>query len=42
MTDAPDFSEGVTEYVYKNQRGYHQHSCGCWSTHGDSINSLDV
>lgn len=42
MTDVPDLSEGVTEYVYKKQRGYHQHSCGCWTTHGDSANSLDA
>jgi len=32
----------VTDWVLRNQRGYHQHNCGCWSSHGDSNTSLDV
>ena len=41
FTEPPIFSEGVTEYVYKYQRGYHQHPCGCWSRCKDSQNSLE-
>ena len=25
----------------RHQRGYYQHPCGCWSSHGDSYNSLE-
>lgn len=42
LVDPPDFTEGVTEYVYRQQRGYFQHPCGCWSRSPDSVNSLDA
>jgi hypothetical protein len=31
----------ITDFTLRRQRGYHQHPCGCWSTHGDSVNSLE-
>jgi hypothetical protein len=40
MTDPPDYSDGTTEYTYKEQRGYHQHPCGCWSRWEGSENSI--
>ena len=43
MTDAPEIKEGESiDYPYKQQRGYHQHPCGCWSRWPCSINSLEV
>jgi hypothetical protein len=32
----------ITDFTLRQQRGYFQHPCGCWSTHGDSDTSLDV
>lgn len=31
----------ITDFTLRQQRGYWQHPCGCWSTHGDSNNSLE-
>lgn len=31
----------ITDFTLRQQRGYHQHPCGCWSSHGDSYNSLE-
>jgi hypothetical protein len=51
MTEAPSPTESgnwlvggheITDFTLKQQRGYSQHPCGCWSTHGDSNTSLDV
>lgn len=43
MTDAPALEDGQTiEYPYKQQRGYHQHPCGCWSRWDGSKNSLSA
>lgn len=33
---------GITDFTLRQQRGYHQHKCGCWSTHGDSFNSIEA
>lgn len=50
MTDAPVPMEQnmwlvgghlISDYTLRQQRGYHQHPCGCWSTHGESHNSLE-
>lgn len=30
----------VTDYTLRDQRGYSQHACGCWSRAGDSTNSI--
>ena len=30
----------ITGYTLRDQRGYSQHSCGCWSRHAGSFNSL--
>ena len=24
---------GITDFTLRQQRGYHQHKCGCWSTY---------
>ena len=49
MVDAPTLmSDGqwlvggflITDYTLRYQRGYHQHPCGCWSSHGESENSI--
>jgi len=32
----------VTGFVLREQRGYFCHPCGCWSSHDDSVTSLDV
>lgn len=39
MTDPPDPT--LSEFTIKQQRGYHQHPCGCWSRFPDSVNSLE-
>lgn len=41
MVEPPDLSDGTTMYTYKQQRGYYQHPCGCWSRHPGSTNSLE-
>ena len=30
-----------TDYALRQQRGYHQHECGCWSRWEGSMNSLE-
>lgn len=30
----------ITDFTLRQQRGYWQHPCGCWSTHGASDNSI--
>jgi hypothetical protein len=49
MVDAPTALEHdmwlvngnvISDYTLKQQRGYHQHPCGCWSSHGGSSNSI--
>ena len=30
----------ITDYTLRDQRGYHQHPCGCWSRWPGSTNSL--
>lgn len=30
----------ITGFSMREQRGYHQHPCGCWSSHGSSDNSV--
>lgn len=41
MTNPPELKPGETlDYPYKQQRGYHQHPCGCWSRWPSSLNSL--
>lgn len=30
----------ITDYTMRQQRGYHQHECGCWSRSPGSTNSL--
>jgi len=42
MTEPPDYSDGTSEYTFKEHRGYHQHQCGCWSRWKGSCNSMDV
>lgn len=32
----------ITDYTLKEQRGYCQHSCGCWSRHEGSVNSISA
>jgi len=32
----------ITDYTLRHQRGYTQHACGTWTSHGDSVNSLDA
>lgn len=32
----------ITGYALREQRGYHQHSCGCWSRHEGSVNSISA
>jgi hypothetical protein len=32
----------ITGYSLREQRGYHQHSCGCWSRHEGSDNSISA
>ena len=42
MCDPPELKPHETlDYPYKQQRGYYQHSCGCWLRWPGSINSLD-
>jgi len=31
----------INDYILTQQRGYHQHECGCWSRWEGSINSLE-
>jgi hypothetical protein len=31
----------ITGYTLREQRGYHQHPCGCWSRSPGSSNSVD-
>lgn len=32
----------ITEFTMIQQRGYHQHSCGCWSRSPGSSNSISM
>ena len=32
----------ITDYTLRNQRGYSQQPCGCWTSWNDSTNSLDA
>lgn len=32
----------ITDFTLRQQRGYYQHPCGCWSSHGDSVNSIEA
>jgi hypothetical protein len=40
MTEPPDLQK-ATLFTYIQQRGYHQHPCGCWSRHAESDNSVE-
>jgi hypothetical protein len=31
----------ITDFTLREQRGYHQHPCGCWSTTGEHSNSVE-
>ena len=51
MTEAPEPKPGerwyvdgheITDYTLKQQRGYHQHPCGCWSRWPGSSNSIEA
>lgn len=51
MTEAPAvrpddrwFVDGheITDYTLRQQRGYHQHDCGCWSRWPGSENSISA
>ena len=51
MVIPPDKLEGdrwhvggkiITGYSLREQRGYHQHTCGCWSRHEGSDNSISA
>lgn len=39
MVEPPDLTL-ATLFIYKEQRGYRQHDCGCWSRWIGSSNSL--
>lgn len=42
MCDPPELEPGETlDFPYRQQRGYYQHSCGCWSRWPGSNNSLE-
>lgn len=30
----------ISDFTLRQQRGYHQHACGCWSWAGTSVNSI--
>lgn len=32
----------ITDFSLRQQRGYHQHHCGCWSWSQDSTNSIEA
>lgn len=32
----------ITDSTLRQQRGYHQHGCGCWSSWAASVNSIDA
>jgi hypothetical protein len=32
----------ITGYTMREQRGYYQHDCGCWSHLSDSVNSISA
>jgi len=32
----------ITDHTLRHQRGYHQHENGTWTSHGDSVNSLEA
>lgn len=32
----------ITDFTLRQQRGYHQHECGCWSSWKDSVNSIEA
>jgi len=34
--------QNVTGYTLRDQRGYYQHPCGCWSRSPGSTNSIDA
>lgn len=34
--------EEVTDFTLREQRGYHQHPCGCWSRWPGSVNSIEA
>ena len=36
----PDNVHKINNYNLRQQRGYHQHPCGCWSRQEGSTNSL--
>ena len=40
MTETPDLRK-ATLFTYIQQRGYHQHPCGCWSRYDESNNSVE-
>jgi hypothetical protein len=41
MTEPPDL-QLASLFTYQEQRGYHQHPCGCWSRYPGSDNSIDA
>jgi len=32
----------ITGFTMREQRGYHQHPCGCWSSSPESTNSIEA
>lgn len=51
MTEAPAVrpddrwfvdGEEITDYTLRQQRGYRQHDCGCWSRQRGSDNSIEA
>jgi hypothetical protein len=38
----PDEDGAITDFTLRQQRGYHQHECGCWSRSEGSFNSVDA
>lgn len=37
----PDEDGAITDFTLRQQRGYHQHECGCWSRSDGSFNSVE-
>jgi hypothetical protein len=32
----------ITDFTLRQQRGYHRHTCGCWSRSPESTNSIEA
>lgn len=38
----PNEDGAITDFTLRQQRGYHQHECGCWSRSDGSFNSVEA